>query len=101
MAKLEQLSELLVSEIGQFEKTVEKLQRIQEEKIGIDSRAFENLFKEHQINIKEMLEDHCREMKNLGENLEKSKAYPVWALTLFTASIMVNGILIYILIFDY
>ena len=33
MTKLEELSELLVSEIEQFQKTVEKLQKIQEQKI--------------------------------------------------------------------
>ena len=101
MARLEQLSELLVSEINQFEKTVEKLQKIQEEKIGIDSRAFENLFKEHQISFREILEDHSSEMKDLGENLKKAKAYPYWALTLFTISLIVNAILIYILFFDF
>ncbi|MGY5851843.1 DUF6730 family protein [Salegentibacter sp. F14] len=33
MAKLEQLSELLVAEISQFEKTVEKLEKIQQQKV--------------------------------------------------------------------
>lgn len=41
MAKLEELSELLVSEIEQFEKSVEKLQKIQEQKIRIDCQAIE------------------------------------------------------------
>ncbi len=98
MAKLEELSELLVSEIEQFEKTVEKLQKIQEQKIGIDSRMLELLFKDHHENVKDMLEDHSREMKNFGKGLIKSKAYPIWALTTFALSLMVNGILIYILI---
>ncbi len=48
MAKLEQLSELLVSEIGQFEKTVHRLERIQREKIGIDTAAFEKVLLHHQ-----------------------------------------------------
>ena len=47
MAKLEQLSELLVSEISQFEKMVNKLEKIQQQKIGIDSRSFEESFLQH------------------------------------------------------
>lgn len=98
MTKLEQLSELLVSEIGQFEKTVEKLERIQEEKIGIDSRDLELLFKQHYEKMEKVLEKNTTEMQELGEHLKESKAYPVWALTLFCASLIINGILIYILI---
>ena len=33
--------------------------------------------------------------------LKNAKAYPVWALTTFTASLLANGILIYILIFNF
>lgn len=98
MTKLEELSELLVSEIEQLEKTVDRLQKIQDQKIQMDSRALEMLFKDHQQKVKEVLENHSREMKNLGNSLNSAKAYPIWALTTFTLSLMANGILIYILI---
>jgi len=98
MAKLEELSELLVSEIEQFEKTVDKLQKIQNQKIQMDSQALELLFKDHQQKVKEVLENHTIEMKNLGKSLTSAKAYPIWALTTFTISLTINGILIYILI---
>ncbi|WP_423818797.1 DUF6730 family protein [Salinimicrobium sp. TIG7-5_MAKvit] len=98
MTKLEELSELLVSEIEQFEKTVEKLQKIQEQKILIDSRALENALKLQQENMEKVLSSHKQEMKNLDHSLEKAKAYPAWALTVFVASIILNGILIYTLL---
>jgi hypothetical protein len=98
MAKLEEISELLVSEIRDFEEAVKKLEKIQDQKIRIDSRSLEQLFKDHQEMVKEVLVDHSREMKNLGKDLAKAKAFPLWALTTFTISLIVNGILIYILI---
>lgn len=98
MTKLEQLSELLVSEISQFEKTVEKLEKIQKEKIGIDSRDLELLFKQHYEKMEKVLEKNNLEMKDLEAHLKESKAYPEWALTLFCASLIINGILIYIII---
>lgn len=98
MTKLEELSELLVSEIEQFERTVEKLQKIQEQKIRIDSRDLENSIKHHQEKLEKTLFSHTQEMKSLGQSLEKAKAYPVWALTIFVASLILNGILIYVVL---
>jgi len=71
MAKLEQLSELLVSEISQFEKTVQRLEKIQQEKIGLDSEAFEKLLLEHQEKMKKDLSQYATEMKELGGKLEE------------------------------
>ena len=98
MTKLEELSELLVSEMEQFEKTVDKLQKIQEQKILIDSRALESAIKLQQENLERALFSHKQEMKSLGQTLEKAKAYPLWALTIFAVSLVMNGILIYILL---
>ena len=98
MTKLEELSEMLVSEIEQFEKTVEKLQKIQEQKIRIDSQALETTIKLQQEKLEKVLFTHQQEMKNLGQALEKAKAYPVRALTIFIASLILNGILIYVIL---
>ena len=98
MAKLEQLSELLVSEISQFEKTVQRLERIQKEKIGIDSTAFEKVLLQHQEKMEKDFNQYSLEMKSLGVKLKEAKAYPVWALTLFTVSLMANVVLIFLLI---
>jgi len=94
MAKLEQLSELLVSEISQFEKTVQRLEKIQQEKIGLDSEAFEKLLLEHQEKMKKDLSQYATEMKELGGKLEEAKAYPIWALIVFGVSIVLNAVLI-------
>ena len=98
MAKLEQLSELLVSEIRQFEKTVQRLERIQKEKIGIDTADFEMVLLKHQEKMEKDFNQYSLETKSLGSKLREAKAYPVWALTLFTVSLMTNVVLIFLLI---
>lgn len=98
MTKLEQLSELLVSEISQFEKTVQRLEKIQKEQIGIDSSKLENALQQQREEIEKALASHNNEMSSLTEELKNAKAYPAWALILFCSSLIVNGILIYILI---
>lgn len=98
MTKLEQLSELLVSEISQFEKTVNTLEKIQQQKIGIDSTAFEKVLVQHQKRMQKDFTGYSKEMKDLGSKLKDAKAYPIWALIVFGISIVLNGILIYNLI---
>lgn len=99
MVKLEQLSELLVSEISQFEKTVEKLERIQQQKIGIDSEVFEKVLLQHREKMGKENAYFETKMEKLGAKLERAKAYPIWALVVFTISLMANGILIYVIFF--
>ena len=101
MAKLEQLSELLVSEISQFEKTVQRLEKIQQEKIGLDSEAFEKLLLEHQEKLEKDLHQYATEMKDFGAKLEEAKAYPIWALIVFGVSIVLNGVLIVMIFQDF
>lgn len=98
MTKLEELTELLVSEIEQFQKSVEKLKKIQEQKIRIDSHQLEKTIRLQQENLEKALFTHQQDMRSLGQSLEKAKAYPAWALYSFTASIIINGILIYIIV---
>lgn len=101
MTKLEELSELLVSEIEQFEKTVEKLQKIQEQKITINSSKLESIIREHHENYKIEFASHKRIMETFGRKLERSKAYPLWALITFMISLLINGILIYSVILNF
>ncbi len=95
MTKLEQLSELLVSEISQFEKTVERLEKIQKQQIGIDSSNLENALRKQNEKMENSLTHHRQEMKTLGYELRQTKAYPVWAICVFIVSVVLNGVLIY------
>lgn len=99
MTKLEQLSELLVSEIGQLEKSVDKLERIQQQKIGFDSEAFEKVLLQHQEKIAKEFASISIEMQDLKSKLQGAKAYPVWTFAVFVVSIILNGILITVFLF--
>lgn len=100
MAKIEEISELLVAEIGEFEQAVKRLETVQKAKIGIDITQLKEELKQHQREIQKDLVTHGKEMNNLGNKLEQAKAYPIWALIVFGVSIMLNGILIYVLFFN-
>ncbi len=93
MTKLEQLSELLVSEISQFEKTVARLERIQKQQIGIDSSNLESALQQQHEKMEKALAHHRQEMKSLGYKLQQAKAYPVWIICVFIVSVVLNVVL--------
>lgn len=96
MTKLEELLELLVSEINIFEEAVKKLEEIQRQKITINSTSLESTIRQHQENFEKNLFSHSQYMENFGRKLEKAKIYPAWALTIFIVSLILNGILTYV-----
>lgn len=94
MAKLEEISELLVSEIRDFEEAVKRLEEIQKTKLTIDISELKNLFRDQ----KEVLKNHDLRAQHIYDLIEKlnkeSKFYPNWALTVFIVSLVLNIILI-------
>lgn len=98
MAKLEELSELLVSEIKDFEMAVKKLEEIQRLKIPIDSTNLETTIRQYDENLKKDLCSQKRDMEKFSRELEKAKAYFAWALIIFVVFLIVNGVLTYIII---
>lgn len=98
MTKLEELTAMMVNEIELFEAAVDKMEKIRQQQIRINSTSLEATMRRNQENLEKTLSSHKQEMKNLGYVLAKSKAYPVWALTLFVGSLILNGILIYSLL---
>ena len=98
MAKLEEISELLVSEIRDFEETVKKLEEIRKAKIAIDLTELKSIMENHQMELKKQ-NSAVQETFNKFSNLIKdAKIYPKWALITFMLSFVINGILIYLLI---
>ena len=98
MTKLEELTAMMVNEIELFEASVDKLEKIQQQQIRINSTSLEARMRQYQDNLEKALSSHKQEMKNLGYQLAKSKAYPTWALMIFVAALILNGILIYLLL---
>lgn len=97
MAKIDEITELLVAEISEFEQAVKRLETVQRAKIGIDITELKEELTQHQLEIQKDLACQRQEMNSLGYKLEKAKAYPIWVLIIFGLSIVLNGILIYVL----
>lgn len=96
MAKIEEITELLVAEISEFEQAVKRLEAVQKAKIGIDITQLKEELTQHQQERQKDLVYHKKEMNSLSNKLEKAMAYPIWALIAFGISILLNGILIYV-----
>ncbi len=90
MAKLEEISELLVSEIKDFEEAVKRLEKVQEARITIDLTEMKNLFADQ----RKALENQNSKAEKIYEQIEtmikEAKIYPTWAVFLFIASILLN-----------
>ncbi len=98
MAKLEELSELLVSEIRDFEITVKKLEEIQKKKISIDLDELKSVLANHEtVLINQNLKVQETYNKFLGL-LKEAKIYPKWAVIVFLVSLTLNLILISMMI---
>ena len=90
MAKLEEISEMLVSEIKDFEEAVKKLEEIQKKKMTIELAELKSVLSNHEM----VLKTHNSTVKhtyNQFENLIKqAKIYPKWAVILFIISLIIN-----------
>lgn len=100
MAKLEELSELLVSEIKEFEETVKKLEEIQKRKISIDITELISVLSNQEIQLKKQSSDLQVTYNKLEHLIKQAKIYPKWALIMFIASILLNGLLIFYLLLN-
>ena len=92
MTKLEELTALLVNEINDFNKGVEKLEKISEQisatKIKMDVSEYKSIIEEHQkqINIhKNMMEVF---ENRFDSKIKNTKIYPTWAVVVFIMALL-------------
>ncbi len=94
MAKLEEISELLVSEINDFEEAVKRLEAVQNKKISIDLKEMKDILAQHKREL-ENQNSTAQSIYNLIEKLIKeAKIYPNWAVIVFIVSLLLNLVLI-------
>lgn len=100
MAKLEEITELLVSEIQDFENAVKRLEKVQKAKITIDLSEMKNQFADQ----RKALENQNSKAEQIYEMIEamikEAKIYPNWAVVVFILSLLLNLILIVALLFN-
>ncbi len=92
MTKLEELTALLVNEINDFNKGVEKLEKISEQisatKIKMDVSEYKSIIEEHQQQMaihKDILD---RFEGRFNAKIEQAKIYPTWAVVVFIVTLL-------------
>lgn len=92
MAKLEEISELLVSEIRDFEETVKRLEEIQKKKIQLDISELQRTFNKHEKYLSITISNFEKQLKRIEGIFEKANIYPKWVVVIFVISLILNGI---------
>jgi len=92
MTKLEELTELLVNEINEFNNGVEKLEQISKKinttKISMDITEYKAIIESHQQKMKEYINTQERFESRFERLLKNAKIYPNWAVIVFIISIL-------------
>lgn len=98
MTKLEELTNLLVNEINDFKKDVEKLEIINDQlkdtKIKVDLTEYKSIVKSHQQQM-EVNKRTLKDFENRFNNkINQAKIYPNWAVVVFIICIVVTAVLV-------
>ena len=92
MTKLEELSTLLVNEIEDFNKGIEKLETINKEisitKIQMDLTEYKAIIEQHQEKMNEQMSTQEQFEYRFNNKLKQAKIYPNWAVIVFIISLM-------------
>ncbi|QED36711.1 hypothetical protein FK178_02820 [Antarcticibacterium arcticum] len=99
MAKLEELSELLVSEIRNFEMAVKKLEEIQKKKITIDISEFKKAMSDHKLLMENQNSTTKRTVDHFENLMKDGNINPKWAVIVFIVSLALNCIGVMIILF--
>ncbi|MHB1105409.1 MAG: DUF6730 family protein [Lutibacter sp.] len=101
MTKLEELTALLVNELNDFNKDIEKLEKISEQlnttKIKMDVAEYKAIIKEHQKEMASHLNAIERFENRFENKIKQAKIYPTWAVVVFMVCIVITvGLVSYI-----
>jgi len=92
MTKLEELSTLLVNEIEDFNKGIEKLEAINKEisitKIQMDLKEYKTIIEEHQEKMRQQINTQERFESRFNDKLKQAKIYPNWAVIVFIIALL-------------
>jgi len=94
MAKIEELTEILVNEIEDFNKGISKLEAISDKinttKVSIDLREYKSIIESHQLKMIEVVDSQERFLNRFESLLKNAKVYPNWAVIVFIISLLIS-----------
>tara|TARA_R110000868_G_scaffold346999_1_gene608100 strand:+ start:2108 stop:2422 length:315 start_codon:yes stop_codon:yes gene_type:complete len=98
MTKLEELTALLVNELNDFNKGIERLEKISEQlkdtKIKMDVSEYKAIIEEHQKEMAFQLNSISSFEKRFNDKIQQAKIYPNWAVVVFIVCIVVTLVLV-------
>ncbi|XMO88040.1 DUF6730 family protein [Algibacter sp. AS12] len=103
MTKLEELTTLLVDEINDFNKGIDKLEKINEQlkntKIKMDFSEYKSINEAHQQKIADHLKSIERFESRFENKIKAAKIYPTWAVAAFIIALLIAiSSILYILV---
>lgn len=103
MTKLEELTALLVNELHDFNKSIERLEKISEQlnttTIKMDVTEYKAIIEAHQKQMTSQLNSLERFESRFDSKIKEAKIYPTWAVVVFIVCIIVTVTLSSYLIF--
>ena len=92
MTKLEELTELLVNEINDFNKGITKLEKINDQinttKIRMDVTEYKSIIENHEQKMNDQVKSQERFENRFESLLKNAKVYPNWAVIIFILSLL-------------
>ncbi|PKQ45492.1 DUF6730 family protein [Confluentibacter flavum] len=92
MTKLEELTALLVNELHDFNKGVERLEKISEKinttKVKMDLVEYKAIIESHQKQMASHINSMERFESCFNKKIENAKIYPTWAVVVFIICII-------------
>ena len=104
MTRIEELSKLLVEELNDFGKDIEKLGNITEElkitKLKMDLTEYKSIIESHQNQMNKHQRAIEQFERRFNDKIKEAKIYPNWAVVIFIICVIVSvGLISYILMF--
>jgi len=92
MTKIEELTELLVNEINDFNKGITKLEKINDQisttKIRMDVTEYKSIIENHEQKMDDQIKSQGRFENRFKGLLKNAKVYPNWAVIVFILSLL-------------
>ncbi|GAL82175.1 hypothetical protein JCM19274_73 [Algibacter lectus] len=102
MTKFEELTALLVNEINDFNKSIEKLKKISDQinstKIKMDLTEYKSIIETHKQQMASHKDRLERFENRFDSKIKQAKIYPTWAVIVFIIALIVGVISIYSII---
>lgn len=105
MAKIEEITALLIEEIETFQKAVNQLSidtdKIQNHKLTVDTTQVQSVFKEFNSELTSNLKEQQNQIRTLQNKLNKTIIVPKWMIVLFSSFLLICLLSILINFYQY